>query len=63
MSWSGSGVDENGERERFVLQSSPVRCLTIAEFEGTIAGAGFEIVETGLLPASPPSRYGVARKP
>ena len=39
-----------------------VRCLTIAELEAEIVGAGFEIVETGLYPASPPSRFVVARK-
>lgn len=39
-----------------------VRCLTIAELEDAITGAGFGIVETGVFPASPPSRFVVARK-
>ena len=39
-----------------------VRCLTVAELEGMIGGAGFEIIETGFYPPSPPSRYIVARK-
>ena len=41
----------------------PVRCLTIAELEDAIRDAGFEIVETGLFPASPPARFVVARRP
>lgn len=36
---------------------------TIEELEGEIQAAGFEIVETGNYPVSPPSRYIVARKP
>jgi len=40
-----------------------VNCLKVAELEGIITGAGFEIVETGFYPPSPPSRYVVARKP
>ena len=39
-----------------------VRCLKVAELEGIIASTGFEIIETGLYPPSPPSRYIVARK-
>jgi 2-polyprenyl-3-methyl-5-hydroxy-6-metoxy-1,4-benzoquinol methylase len=39
-----------------------VRCLKIAELEDMVTRAGFEIVETGLYPSSPPSRYIVARK-
>lgn len=41
----------------------PVRCLEVAELEGDIIGAGFEIVETGFYPPSPPSRFIVARSP
>ncbi len=40
-----------------------VRCLTVDELEGLITGAGFEILETGCYPPSPPSRFVVARKP
>ncbi|MEZ5777270.1 MAG: class I SAM-dependent methyltransferase [Paracoccaceae bacterium] len=36
--------------------------MRIAELEAMIAGAGFQIIETGNHPASPPSRYIVARK-
>ena len=39
-----------------------VECLKVAELEGIITGAGFEIIETGLYPPSPPSRFIVARK-
>lgn len=39
-----------------------VHCLKVAELEGIIASADFEIIETGSYPASPPSRYIVARK-
>ena len=39
-----------------------VRCLEVAELEGIITGTGFEIIETGFHPPSPPSRYIVARK-
>ncbi len=39
-----------------------VRCLRIAELDALITGAGFEILETGCFPASPPSRFVVARK-
>jgi ubiquinone/menaquinone biosynthesis C-methylase UbiE len=39
-----------------------VECLTIAELEGMVRDAGFEILETGSYPASPPSRFLVARK-
>lgn len=39
-----------------------VRCLEVAELEGILTGAGFEIVETGFYPPSPPSRFVVARK-
>ena len=39
-----------------------VHCLQVAELEEIITGAGFEIIETGFHPASPPSRFIVARK-
>lgn len=39
-----------------------VTCLKVAELEGMITGAGFEILETGLYPPSPPARFIVARK-
>lgn len=37
--------------------------MSIAGLEQAIAGAGFDIIETGNHPASPPSRFVVARKP
>jgi len=39
-----------------------VHCLTVVELEDTLARAGFEILETGFYPPSPPSRFIVARK-
>jgi ubiquinone/menaquinone biosynthesis C-methylase UbiE len=39
-----------------------VNCLKVAELEDIITSKSFEIVETGLYPASPPSRFIVARK-
>ncbi len=39
-----------------------VECMTVAELEGMIAGADFEIIETGSYPPSTPSRFVVARK-
>ena len=39
-----------------------VHFMAIGELEETIASGGFEIIETGNHPASPPSRYIVARK-
>jgi len=39
-----------------------VACLKVAELEDIITSAHFEILETGLYPASPPSRFIVARK-
>ena len=39
-----------------------VRCLKVAELDDTITDGGFEILETGFFPPSPPSRYVVARK-
>jgi SAM-dependent methyltransferase len=46
-----------------VLGLAPyVRSMTIAELEGALTRAGFEIVETGVFPKSPPSRFVVAEK-
>lgn len=39
-----------------------VNFMEIAELEGMISDGGFKIIETGNYPASPPSRYIVARK-
>ncbi len=39
-----------------------VQCLKVAELEDIITRTNFEIIETGLHPASPPSRFIVARK-
>ena len=39
-----------------------VRCLKVAELEAMITDAGFEILETGFYPTSPPSRFVIARK-
>ena len=39
-----------------------VQCLKVAELEGILTGAGFEIIETGFYPPSPPSRFVVGRK-
>lgn len=39
-----------------------VHRLTIAQLEGMITRAGFEIIEMGNHPARPPSRYIVARR-
>lgn len=39
-----------------------VRFLKIRELEALIANGGFEIIETGVYPPSPPSRFIVARK-
>lgn len=39
-----------------------VQFLKVAELEALITGAGFELVETGTFPVSPPSRFLVARK-
>ena len=39
-----------------------VHFMAIEELEETIASGGFTIIETGNYPASPPSRYIVARK-
>ena len=48
---------------RLVGLAPGVHLMKIAELERQIAGAGFEIVETGSFPASPPSRFVVARNP
>ncbi|MCP5075934.1 MAG: class I SAM-dependent methyltransferase [Rhodobacteraceae bacterium] len=39
-----------------------VNFMEIEELEGIISGSGFDILETGNYPASPPNRYVVARK-
>lgn len=39
-----------------------VRSMRIAEVEGAITRAGFEVVETGVFPVSPPSRFVVAER-
>ena len=39
-----------------------VRLMSIDELEEIVASAGFDIVETGNFPASPPSRFIVARR-
>lgn len=39
-----------------------VKSYTVAELDNLIAEQGFELVETGLYPASPASRFVVARK-
>lgn len=36
--------------------------LTVAELDAAIAAAGFRIVETDILPKSPPARFVVARR-
>lgn len=48
---------------RLVGVAPYVNVMRIAELEASIVDAGFEIVETGLYPPSPPSRFVVARKP
>lgn len=40
----------------------PIRFLTVDRLEAAVEGAGFEIVERGLYPERPPSRFLVARK-
>lgn len=40
-----------------------VKLMEIKELEDIVTSGGFKIVETGSYPASPPSRYIVARKP
>lgn len=41
---------------------SVVRSYSVAEMDEAVARAGFEMVETGIFPADPPSRFIVARK-
>lgn len=49
---------------RLIGKAPYVRLFSIAALEAAIAEAGFEIVESGTLPAGPPpARYVVARKP
>lgn len=47
---------------RLVGKAPPVRFLNPARLEAEIAAAGFEILERGDYPASPPSRFVVARR-
>ena len=47
---------------RFFGKAPHVRFFNIREWEAQIEKAGFEIVETGLYPAKPPSRFVVAKK-
>src|SRR6056297_839598 len=47
---------------RLVGKAPPVRYLSVAGLDATIEAAGFEILETANLPASPPSRFVVARR-
>ena len=44
------------------LVPRPIHCFKINALEEMIENAGFEIVESGNHPVSPPSRYVVARK-
>jgi len=39
-----------------------VKCLKVAELDDIITSTAFEIIENGFYPASPPSRFIVARK-
>ena len=39
-----------------------VNLLSIDQLEAAVTGAGFEIIESGNFPATPPSRYLVARR-
>lgn len=39
-----------------------VKMLTIQELETAVTNAGFEIIESGNFPATPPARYLVARR-
>ncbi len=47
---------------QFLRLAPFVRFLTTDELEGIITNEGFEIIETGNYPASPPSHFIVARK-
>ncbi len=44
------------------LVPRPIHCFRVRELEAMIENAGFEIIESGNHPVSPPSRYVVARK-
>jgi SAM-dependent methyltransferase len=44
------------------LVPRPIHCFRVRELEAMIESAGFEVVESGNHPVSPPSRYIVARK-
>jgi len=47
---------------QFIRLAPYVRFLTTDELEGIVINEGFEIIETGDFPASPPSHFIVARK-
>lgn len=47
---------------QLVRKAPYVRFMSINELEETIKAAGFQIVETGNFPASPPNRFVVAKK-
>ena len=47
---------------RFFGKAPYVRFFNIREWEAEIEKAGFDIIETGLYPAKPPSRFVVAKK-
>lgn len=47
---------------RLVGLAPSVRSYSIAEIDSMVSAAGFEIIEAGNFPASPPRRYLVARK-
>ncbi|KCV81030.1 methyltransferase-like protein [Actibacterium atlanticum] len=48
---------------RAVGKAPYVRFMSIADLDGAVERAGFQIVETGNYPAKPPARFIVARKP
>ena len=47
---------------RWMGKAPYVRFVTIGQLEAAITQAGFEIIERGLYPKSPPNRFVVARK-
>lgn len=47
---------------RLIGKAPFVNMMRVEELEDLIAGAGFEILETGTFPANPPCRFVVARK-
>ncbi len=47
---------------RLIGKAPYVKNFRIVEIDDLIAGAGFEIIETGNYPASPPNHFVVARK-